>query len=487
MTYRPISRRWMLGALAAGVAMPVFAEAPAVALRPPPRPVPPKLPTGAEVVEAFGLPGKVSFALADVRSGEMIDVLRPAMRQPPASTAKALTAIYALNRLGPDYRFRTILVATGPVVDGRIKGDLILIGGGDPTLDTGGLGVLAASLHAAGVREVAGRFLVWAGAFPRIIEIDPDQPAHVGYNPSISALNLNFNRVHFEWKRGTEGYDVRMDARTASFNPKVSTSRMQVVDRAAPVYTYNRGDGVDEWTVARGALGGGGARWLPVRRPDLYAAEVFQVLAVSHGIALSPVEVIDSPPPGTEIARHESAPLDQILTDMLRFSTNLTAETVGITASIAGGKRPASLQDSARSMDAWLARGLGGRRPSLVDHSGLSGASRIGAADMVNALRVMGRSAPLAPLLRTFRVEDAKVPLSVVAKTGTLNFVSALVGYLTAPTGRELAFAIFTSDIARRDALSEAERDSPPGGKAWAGRARNLQRRLLAHWAMAHG
>ena len=71
-------------------------------------------------------------------------------------------------------------------------------------------------------------------------------------------------------------------------------------------------------------------------------------------------------------------------------------------------------------------------------------------------------------------------------KTGTLNFVCALTGYLTTATGRELAFAILTSDLARRATLTEAERDSPPGGKAWAGRSRALQRRLLAGWAVTH-
>ena len=80
-----------------------------------------------------------------------------------------------------------------------------------------------------------------------------------------------------------------MDARTASFSPRVATASMKVVDRSMPVYTYSQGDGVDEWTVARAALGSGGARWLPVRRPDLYAAEVFQTLARTHGIVLEPV------------------------------------------------------------------------------------------------------------------------------------------------------------------------------------------------------
>jgi D-alanyl-D-alanine carboxypeptidase/D-alanyl-D-alanine-endopeptidase (penicillin-binding protein 4) len=417
----------------------------------------------------------------------MVEVLRPLLRQPPASTAKALTALYALDRLGAGHRFATRLVATGPVVDGRLDGDLVLVGGGDPTLDTNGLGTLAAALKAAGVREVRGRFGVWGGAIPLIDEIDPEQPSHVAYNPAVSALNLNYNRVYFEWVRGPNGYEVKMDARTESFSPRVSTARMQVVERSVPVYTYARGDGVDEWTVARGALGSGGARWLPVRRPDLYAAEVFQTLARSHGIELDPAEVVEGPPAGGEVARHESPSLAIILSEMLRYSTNLTAEVLGIAATDASGPAPRSLAESAGRMNAWLDTELDGRRPGLVDHSGLSGESRIAAVDMVQALVRVGVEAPLAQYLRPFAVDDAPVPLSVSAKTGTLNFVSALTGYLTAPTGRELAFAILTSDLERRARLSEAERERPPGGREWAGRSRFLQRRLLANWAQRHG
>lgn len=486
MMGRVTTRRWVLRALAAGVAAPAFSEAPTVSMRPPVRPEKLGPPSGADIVAASGFPGDLSFAVVDVRSGEVLEVLRPLFRQPPASTAKAITALYALDRLGADHRFATTLVATGPLREGRVEGDLVLVGGGDPTLDTDGLGALAGALKEAGVREVAGGFRVWSGALPQIVEIDPDQPPYVAYNPAVGALNLNYNRVYFEWVRGNSGYEVKLDARTASFSPRVATSRMRVVDRSVPVYTYQRGDGVDEWTVARGALGQGGARWLPVRRPDLYAAEVFQTLARSHGIVLDAVEVKDEAPAGDELARRESPALDVILKDMLSYSTNLTAEVVGLAASAADGIVPESLADSAAQMNAWLGTGLGGREPGLVDHSGLSGDSRISAIDMANALARIGAAAPLASLLKTYAVSEASVPLSVSAKTGTLNFVSALTGYLTTATGRELAFAILTSDIERRAALTEAERDRPPGGRGWSGGSRALQRRLLANWAAAH-
>ena len=81
----------------------------------------------------------------------------------------------------------------------------VLAGGGDPTLQTDQLGDLVARLAGTGVRGATGRFLHWAGALPRIDRISDDQPDHVGYNPAISGLNLNFNRVHFEWKRAAGG------------------------------------------------------------------------------------------------------------------------------------------------------------------------------------------------------------------------------------------------------------------------------------------
>ncbi len=460
--------------------------APASTVRPAPRPA---IPTDAQVADRLiaraGLGDTVSFALADMRSGEIVAARKPLLRQPPASTAKTITALYALDRLGPRHRFATQLLATGPLRDGRIEGDLVLAGGGDPTLDTDGLGVLAERIEAAGVRAVAGRYLVWPGALPRIGRIDPDQPEHVGYNPALSGLNLNYNRVHFAWERAAEGYEVSLLAPGMHHAPAVRSARMQVVDRAGPIYTYTAAPGVDEWTVARKALGRNGARWLPVRNPARYAAEVFGILARGRGLALPEPEIVDAEPAGTLLCEVKSADVQSILRDMLHYSNNMTAEVVGLAASAAAGVAPSGLAASAARMNAWVGAGMDGREPRLVDHSGLGQGSRIAAADMVRTLVRLGAQAPLPPLLKPFELGDGATA-DVSAKTGTLNFVNALVGYMTAQSGRPLAFAIYTSDLARRDALTLAERERPEGGRAWAGRARTLQRELLRHWAVAH-
>ena len=216
----------------------------------------------------------------------MLELFNPFYPLPPASVAKAVTTAYGLDRLGPGYRFPTRLVTDGTIIDGRLEGDLWLVGGGDPVLDTDALDAMARDLVDSGIRQVTGAFRVAADALPAIDQIDPGQLPHVGYNPSISALNLNFNRVFFEWERTGEDYTVRMDARSDNHSPSVTVSRMTVEARDYPVYTFHRSAAWDEWTVARSALGNGGGRWLPVRRPPDYLAEVFQMLARDRGIAL---------------------------------------------------------------------------------------------------------------------------------------------------------------------------------------------------------
>ncbi|MGB8814893.1 MAG: D-alanyl-D-alanine carboxypeptidase/D-alanyl-D-alanine-endopeptidase [Paracoccaceae bacterium] len=484
-----ISRRALLGGLLAGVALPVFAEAPLTSPLPRRRGDSGVLraeATNAQaLIGAAKLGGAVGFVVMDAATGQVLEAVGGEVALPPASVAKAITTLYALETLGSSYRFATKLVATGPVVGGIVQGDLVLVGSGDPTLDTDMLGDLAQALAARGVRGVTGQFLVYAGALPLIERIDREQPEFVGYNPALCGLNLNYNRVNFEWKRAGKDYTVSMDARAERFVPLVRMARVRVVDREVPLFTYAAGAGTEDWTVARAALGKAGSRWMPVRQPAVYAAEVFATLCAAQGTMLPPAGMAATVPTGTVIVEHFSDELAVILRDMLKFSTNLTAEVIGLTAS-----RATSLAASGAMMTQWASLRLG-LSARFVDHSGLGSDSRISAADMVRAL-VAGRAGALPGLLKDIGMRDAKGkvieghPVRVVAKTGTLNFVSGLAGYVMPPGGRDLVFAIFCADVSRRDALPLAEREAPPGGPEWVKRAKTLQGRLISRWAAVY-
>ncbi len=491
-----ISRRAILGMGASALVVqglaPAWAEAPLRSPRPAPRPgaygTPAKgaapAPSGDALVDAARLGGVTSYIVLDAASGTVLEAREADRSMPPASVAKAVTALYALERLGPSFRFRTRVLATGPVQGGIVQGDLVLAGGGDPTLQTDQLGDLAAGLAARGIKGVTGRFLVWDGALPQIPRIAADQPVHVGYNPALGGLNLNFNRVHFEWKRQSGGWGLAVDARGERFVPPVRMARVQVRDRDAPLFTYASQGSEEDWTVASGALGKGGSRWLPVRHPTTYLAEVFQTLTKAQGIVLPAPERVAALPQGAELGAVQSDALPDVLRDMLKFSTNITAECLGLRASGAG-----DLAASGGAMTAW-ARSAFGVGNLHVDHSGLGSDSRVTAGDMARLLAAArARGAGLAPLLRNVGLRDAKGkeikghPVRVMAKSGTLNFVSGLAGHILPPSGKELVFAIFSADVARREALPEAQRESPPGGRDWTRRARNLQAQLISRWA----
>ncbi|MDO5705785.1 MAG: D-alanyl-D-alanine carboxypeptidase [Paracoccus sp. (in: a-proteobacteria)] len=454
------------GFLIGAVLMPWAARAEGLAMRPAPRPVP----GSAAIIGRAALPGAVEYAVLDAGSGAVLDVTTQQGAVPPASTLKSVTALYALDRLGPQHRFRTRIIRAGDM--------LILAGGGDPHLDSDGLDRLAADLVAAGAGTPA-RFAVWGGALPRLPQIAPGQAMHLAYNPALSGMILNFNRVHLGWRRTAPGaYDMQMQARAARQSPRAYTIRAEVAAQSQ-VFRY-LGEGPPErWRVSRAALGQQGSRWLPVRLPELYAGDVFQTLCRARGLVLPAPEVIETLPPGDELAGIDSEPLTVIVRALLRYSTNSTAEAIGLAVSGAAG-----LAESGAAMAEWL-RGqgiLGEAR--FADHSGLSDASRISPLTMAQVLAGPGMRLGLPDLLRENPLTDdlgreAALP-GVRAKTGTLNFISNLAGYADTAGGRKVVFAIVSTDPARR--ADAAGHEQSPGVARWTRAAKTLQRDLIRGW-----
>ena len=486
-----LTRRALLSAALASAGSAAWAGGPLRSIRPVLRPeslsrAGPR--RAADLIRRARLSGRFGLILANARSGEILDSHNPVKPMPPASVTKALTAQYALETLGPAHRFTTRILATGKISDGRLEGDLMLLGGGDPELDTAALAEMARALAESGLREIAGRFLVCSGALAHVDRIDPAQPDYLGYNPAVCGLNLNYNRVHFEWRRKGEGWMITMQARAENYRPDVHMASMRIADRRYPVYEYAREGSRESWSVARGALGRDGARWLPVRSPELYAGDVLRTLAGSEGIALPAPTMSRDPLPGRTLVAHESAPLSEILRDMLKYSTNLTAEVVGLSSSLARGHNPRNLAQSAAVMTGWLRAEMALRRPYLVNHSGLSDRARLTAADMVAALLGAGPDSTLAGLMKPMRIRDGQgnlapdSPLRLQAKTGTLNFVSALAGYLYREGRDPLAFAIFAADPERRARIRPEERERPRGAKGWNNRAVRLKWQILDFW-----
>jgi len=184
------------------------------------------------------------------------------------------------------------------------------------------------------------------------------------------------------------------------------------------------------------------------------------------------------------LATQTSAPMREILRDMLRFSTNLTAEVSGLTATAARADAKRGLRTSALSMTQW-ARARAGITPEFVDHSGLGDQSRISAQEMVSLMTADGVATQLSPILKSITMTDENrerirdFPGEVRAKTGTLNFVSSLAGYLTTKSGRQLSFAFFATDLEARERGKRSADEQPAGAASYNAKAKRLQQVLL--------
>ncbi|MEO0343709.1 MAG: D-alanyl-D-alanine carboxypeptidase/D-alanyl-D-alanine-endopeptidase [Pseudomonadota bacterium] len=436
--------------------------------------------TVEQLLANVGLNGKASVVLMDIETGRMVEAVNPRKALPPASVTKAVTVPYAISALGTDFRFTTQVIATGPIENGKVRGDLVLVGGGDPLLDTDGLFKMAEQLRAKGVKGVTGDFLFVDGAIANVTHLDREQPDYVGYNPAISGLNLNFNRVFFQWK----GSAVSVTAKGEDHAPSVEGVQVAISERKGPVFKHAKQKGKEVWTVARSAMGDSGSRWLPVREPGSYAAEVFRTLAQDNGIALPEPKRSNQGVSGTVLVSESGANLVALSRGMLKFSTNLSAEIVGIRASEARGKSLADHKASARAMTQWAKRHYGVSAISFNDHSGLNDASSASGRALAEIMRKEAKTGLYPALLKSIPIEGS-TSVTVRAKTGTLNFVSALSGIIEGPRGT-YAFAILMADEGLRRQGKRDGVERPVGARSWKTKARGTQKAILGYWAEAY-
>ena len=436
---------------------------------------------------------EVGYLLLDLSTGAELAALNADRPLIPASTAKLATAIVALDVLGPEHRFRTELLTDGAVRGGVLEGDLILRGTGDPALDVADLLELAVRLETRGIRSIQGRFVVDDGALPRLSEIEPTQPPEAAYNPGIGALSLAFNRVHVAWRGGSTLNVATLppldEARFEGAPPaRLPPGGIELVGAGEPVV----------WRLAdRG--GRRQATALPVKDPGLHAGHVFRRLALAQGISLRYPQRGAAPADATLLVAHESAPLRHLLRDMLVYSNNMMAETIGLSAAARLGDPSAGLHAAGALLLGHLARlmpEVDWQGAALGNHSGLDATARLTPRQLAAIVRYGWAADALPALLpgggwsgtlsgRFTRTDEA---LRVWAKTGTLNYGSALAGYLFPDVGGPLVFVTMVTDVGARTAyealLPHPGRAADTAAGVWNARAQALQDELVESWLL---
>ncbi len=433
-------------------------------------------------------PDHLGFIVLDAESGRVLAEQRPDTAVVPASVSKLPTAIASVSIMGGDSLFATELALSGST--------LVLVGGGDPLLTPEALRPAIRRLKEGGLR--IDRFLFDVSIWPETSEIDPAQPEASGYNPGVGALALDFNRVLVDWK--ASGRDMTVLAVSDALRLKADAFQLlPAPGKVAPPFRF-LAEGADRWLFAN--LPAQGRIWLPVKQPALNAALVFRRLAEREGVVLPMPQAGRRPPGARTLHMQPSQPLSEIVRLLLQHSNNMAAEMVGLaTAAQIGGGPPASLAESALTVDAWLRA----EYPQInwtgygrTNHSGLSPASRATPRQMAELLRqALARTPLLVDLLPAREIAEAdegearpENGLSIRAKSGTMAYARGLTGVLWTQSGRRVVFSVFHFDPVRRAAfdatLDRRLPEMPAEARSWIRAARVVERDLLRGWAAAY-
>jgi D-alanyl-D-alanine carboxypeptidase/D-alanyl-D-alanine-endopeptidase (penicillin-binding protein 4) len=454
------------------------------------------------ILTRYGLAKEdVGYLLFDPADGRTIAEHRADEPRIPASTAKVVTLVAALQILGADYRFETSLLATGEVKAGTLQGDLYLRGGGDPTLTTDDLEEFVAALRQAGIRHITGSFAFDETLLRRTSQIDAAQPIAVSYNPGISALSLNYNRIELRWERrpGSSAFATTvLSPADGGFLPveEIATGLLPPGFDRRITFLHHNDAVLDRWLLSP-ALSAQGQVQLPVKNdPGHVAALLFRTLCRQHGIDLPAPRAATIPAAARVLYSHRSEPLSQVAAGVLRYSNNLSAELIGQVATHKLSGRPLSLRESGATLANWYRQTLPDtdwRSFVSANHSGLSSASRHSPRQMAAILRygwtLSAGGSTFLQLLSPplWECENGRPILTVKAKSGTMSYADGLAGYLTTRSGRQLGFAILITDFTRRaelDATMDVRiADTPPEAREWTERAKELERALVMSWA----
>lgn len=410
--------------------------------------------------------GSWGMMVVSLTHGDTLFAINADVPHQPASTQKVLTSVLALNSLGPNYRYRTEVLHTGTLRDGRLDGDLILRGDGDPSLSSRFIGrtpdaamdSLVGRLLRAGVKQVTGRVIGDASGFesrsipegwhPRIL-----QDAYAG---RVSALTLNENLVWVTVRPTTRGSPASVVLEPATTAIAVRANVRTVGGKGASLRLGRSANGI---TVS-GSIGAQGYQRsysYVVEDPASFTTGAFLAalrrngITVGGGMTLGPTPAAARP-----LVTWESASLETLLTVMNRESVNVIAEHV-FRAAGRGSDRHAvgSAFNSDTALRGMLQRSVGMRSDALrsSDGSGLSQTDLVSPRAMVQLLGWADRaswgpllhsSLPLAGNSGTLRhrMMGTAAQTNLHAKTGTTNDIVALAGYVTARNGELLAFTM---------------------------------------------
>lgn len=396
--------------------------------------------------------GSVGIVVQEASSGKAIIDINGAQAMNPASTMKLLTTFAALELLGPAYHWQTEAYLDGKLENGVLQGNLVFKGYGDPKLTVDQFWMWLRELRQRGLQEIRGDIVLDQSFFAAIkydaAEFDND-PSRA-YNVSPNALLLNFNALHLHLIPNGSATIALFEPELAGYSVKnrITTSG-KLPCNGGDAYT-SRLDGnniVLEGSIPNGC--GEADDYFSLLPHDEYFFAVFSALWRELGGTIQGKLTIGSAPTNqTPFATHTSQPLAEIIRDINKFSNNIMARQLFLTLG-AHDTSPTNTTHSAAVIEQWL-REERLSFPELVleNGSGLSRKERISAQHLAEILQRATHSRYAAELEASLpilgmdgtvkkRFKESELAGYAHLKTGTLEGVKSMAGYVKAHSGKQ--------------------------------------------------
>ena len=431
----------------------------------------------AQAIAAARLPsGAVSFEILDADSGRPVAAHNADIPRSPASTIKTVSTIAALELLGPAYTWHTKALIRGVLKQGVLNGDLILQGGGDPYMTLERWWSFAHALRGRGLKTIHGDIVIDDTAFsvPREDSAEFDGLPNRPYNVVPDALMVNFQSIEFRVRPDVDAHRVEIIASPAPPNLVIENRVRFVAGRcagAAGRVDFKVASANWDKVMFSGALSPHCAERHITRvmlQPAPYAFGTFIELWRELGGGFTGKLRVEAAPSDAEpLLDFDSLSLAEIVRLTNKYSSNLMARHLLLTMGRERFGGPGTPDKGVAAIDEWaVARGLDTQALELGNGSGLSRSTHISALQMAQALRVAWHSPfapeflaslPLAGVDGTLRSRMKSAPAGTVRlKTGHLDGVSGVAGYVTAAPGKTFVLVSLINHVLADEPASEA-------------------------------
>lgn len=402
---------------------------------------------------------KVGIYAIDVETNDVVFAMNEDDSFNPASNMKIFTGAAALDVLGSAHVFTTRVA--GNLRGDTIDGPIYLVGGGDPLLMWEDLLKLASELHAIGVRTVTGGVVVDDSAFASgFTPPGYDQKSEdAAYRAPVGAASVNYNAQTLVVRPGASGKDAIVYPLPPNDYTRVNATVSTASGTRSALKAAATADG-DHTKITLSGTIGVNAKPEYVRKridnPSLFTGSVFKHALRSVGIDVGDDLKTAKAAGVRTLVEHTSPPVAYMVFLMNKWSNNFIAEMLFL--HIANTKGPSDVKKSPAVMEKFVKdAGINTKGFKSFNGSGLYTGNLLTPQQVVELLDVMvdrpaypefSASLPVAGTDGTLsgRLAKASTRGTLRGKTGSLNDVTALAGYLTTKSGRTLAYAILIND-----------------------------------------